>query len=142
MTVKDLPAEPASEAMSRAAEAFFKRLYLEHDFPGAMQAHAGPGFTEHNPDIPNSPDEQIRWFAERSAADPDHFAPETEWTTRLVHRIVLRDYLVVHYFLSVGATDRGRMFCDFWRFEGDKIVEHWDVVQPVPETTLSGNPMW
>jgi len=44
--------------------------------------------------------------------------------------------------MSIGSTDRGRMFADFWRFEGDKIAEHWDVVQPVPEKTESGNPMW
>ena len=59
-----------------------------------------------------------------------------------MHRFIVANYLIVHYWMSVGPTDKGRMFADFWRFDGDKIIEHWDVVQPVPEETKSGNPMW
>ena len=128
--------------MIAAASDFFDLLYVRHDFVSAVRAHLGPGFVEHNSDLPNSPEEQIAWFAERSAASPDKFAPESEWTTRFVHQMIVENYLIVHYFMQVSASDRGRMFADFWRFEGDKIVEHWDVVQPVPEQTMSGNMMW
>jgi len=32
---------------------------------------------------------------------------------------------------------------DIWRFDDDgKMIEHWDVLQPVPETTASGNDMF
>ena len=32
---------------------------------------------------------------------------------------------------------------DIWRFDEDgKIIEHWDVLQTVPETTASGNDMF
>ena len=32
---------------------------------------------------------------------------------------------------------------DIWRFNDDgKMIEHWDVLQPVPETTASGNDMF
>lgn len=133
---------PASEAMHEAAEDFFRLLYVEHDFVGAMRTHTGPGFIEHNPDLPNDPEDQARFFEERSAANPDFFAKEDDWDTRFVHRFIAGNYLIVHYFMSVGPADRGRMFADFWRWEGDKIVEHWDVVQPVPVETVSGNPMW
>ncbi|DAZ95841.1 TPA: hypothetical protein N0F65_009115 [Lagenidium giganteum] len=30
---------------------------------------------------------------------------------------------------------------DIYRFEGDEIIEHWDCLQPVPNTTLSGHTM-
>jgi len=33
---------------------------------------------------------------------------------------------------SLGA--RGEAIVDIFRLEDGKIVEHWDVVQPVPET--------
>lgn len=138
----ELTLQPASEEMRKAAEDFFRLLYVDHDFVGAMRSHAAPNFTEHNAELPNSPEEQIKWFSDRSAADPEHFAPESEWKTRFVHKFIVANYLVVHYFMSVSPIDRGRMFADFWRFDGNKIVEHWDVLQPVPEKTLSGNTMW
>lgn len=32
---------------------------------------------------------------------------------------------------------------EIWRFDGDgKMIEHWDVLQEVPETTASGNDMF
>jgi predicted SnoaL-like aldol condensation-catalyzing enzyme len=138
----ELTLQPASEEMRKAAESFFRLLYVDHDFVGAMRSHASPNFTEHNSELPNSPEEQIKWFSDRSAADPEHFAPESEWKTRFVHKLIVANYLIVHYFMSVSPNDRGRMFADFWRFDGNKIVEHWDVLQPVPEKTKSGNTMW
>ncbi|WEK46521.1 MAG: hypothetical protein P0Y56_16165 [Candidatus Andeanibacterium colombiense] len=135
--------DPTSDAMRQAAESFFDLLYVKKDFAGAMRGHVSERrFTEHNPELPNSPADQIAWFEERHEANPEFFAAEAEWQDRQVHRFIAANYLIVHYWMSVGPTDKGRMFADFWRFEDDKIVEHWDVVQPVPEETKSGNPMW
>ena len=138
----DFTIEPTSETMRKAALDFFDLLYVQHDFSGAMRGHVAADFTEHNSELPNSPEEQIAWFEERHAANPEFFASEADWNARFVHRFIVANYLIVHYFMSVGPSDNGRMFADFWRFDGDKIVEHWDVVQPVPEETKSGNPMW
>ena len=134
--------KPASEAMRVVAEDFFRLLYVEHKWGDAMLTYTAPNFIEHNSDLPNDPREQLRWFEERKASNPDFYADEESWTSRFVHKFIVGDYLVVHYFMSIGPTDRGRMFADFWRFEGDRIVEHWDLLQPVPEKTESGNPMW
>jgi predicted SnoaL-like aldol condensation-catalyzing enzyme len=128
--------------MRAAAEEFFRKLYIEHDFVGAMRGRTRPGFVEHNSHLPNDPEDQIRWFEERAKANPDKIADEADWNTRFVHKFIVPGYLIVHYFMSIGPTDRGRMFADFWNFDGDKLVEHWDVVQEVPEKTESGNPMW
>lgn len=140
--MRESKVEPVSNAMSAAADDFFKLLYVDHDFIKAMRTHTAPSFVEHNPDLPNDPEDQAKFFEERHAADPEFFATEKDWNTRFVHKFTVGNYLIVHYFMSVGPTDRGRMFADFWRWQDDKIVEHWDVVQPVPVETVSGNPMW
>jgi predicted SnoaL-like aldol condensation-catalyzing enzyme len=37
---------------------------------------------------------------------------------------------------------RGAAVVDIFRLENGLIVEHWDVLQPVPENTVSKNPMF
>jgi predicted SnoaL-like aldol condensation-catalyzing enzyme len=57
-----------------------------------------------------------------------------------VYRVIAEGDLVAahsHYktFNMAGA--------DIWRFDDDgKMIEHWDVLQTVPETTASGNDMF
>jgi predicted SnoaL-like aldol condensation-catalyzing enzyme len=57
-----------------------------------------------------------------------------------VHRVIAEGDLVAahsHYktFKMAGV--------DIWRFDDDgKAIEHWDVLQAIPETTASGNDMF
>ena len=57
-----------------------------------------------------------------------------------VHRVIAEGDLVVvrsHYkSLNMAAADIFKVGAD------GKIVEHWDVLQPIPETTASGNDMF
>jgi predicted SnoaL-like aldol condensation-catalyzing enzyme len=50
------------------------------------------------------------------------------------------DLVVVHYRVAMGGADLA--VADIWRFEDDRIVEHWDVVQPVPDPELTPNGMF
>ena len=57
-----------------------------------------------------------------------------------VHRVIAEGDLVAahsHYKTFNSAV------VDIWRFDDEgKAIEHWDVLQPVPETTASGNDMF
>lgn len=49
------------------------------------------------------------------------------------------DHVIVHYHVRRWPEDRGWAVIDIFRLAGGMIVEHWDVVQDVPET--SPNPI-
>lgn len=49
------------------------------------------------------------------------------------------DHVIVHYHVRRWPGDTGWAVVDLFRLAEGMIVEHWDVVQPVPET--SPNPI-
>jgi predicted SnoaL-like aldol condensation-catalyzing enzyme len=49
---------------------------------------------------------------------------------------------MIHTHVTVSATDRGTAAADILRLKDGKIVEHWDVLQAVPETSANDNTMF
>jgi predicted SnoaL-like aldol condensation-catalyzing enzyme len=101
----------------------------------AVARYLGPHYRQHNPGAADGPESFItfvNWFAQ---THPD-FRYEAK-------RIVAEgDYVVVHSHLTREPGDRGQAVVDIFRLEAGKIVEHWDVVQDVPETSANTNTMF
>jgi predicted SnoaL-like aldol condensation-catalyzing enzyme len=51
-----------------------------------------------------------------------------------LRRVIAEDDLVVMHYRMV-TPDGERAVVDIWRMVDGQIVEHWDVVQPVPDTS-------
>ena len=63
--------------------------------------------------------------------------------TFTVHRIIASEDLVaVHYHSQASRDDPGFAIVDIFRVEGCRMVEHWDVVQAVPEQSANNNTMF
>jgi len=52
------------------------------------------------------------------------------------------DLVAIHNNPKQNAKDRGRAVVDIFRLEKGKVVEHWDVVQDVPEKPMNTNTMF
>jgi predicted SnoaL-like aldol condensation-catalyzing enzyme len=51
------------------------------------------------------------------------------------------DFVIVHMHAKREPDEAGLAIVDFFRLAAGKIVEHWEVRQPVAETTLHTNSM-
>jgi len=52
------------------------------------------------------------------------------------------DFVMIHVHAKRQPEDLGLAIVDIFRLEQGKIVEHWDVRQPVPETAANTNGMF
>jgi predicted SnoaL-like aldol condensation-catalyzing enzyme len=60
----------------------------------------------------------------------------------VVRRVVAEgDLVVTHGVLTLDAEDRGSAVADVMRFEDGRVVEHWDVVQALPDDPANANGM-
>jgi predicted SnoaL-like aldol condensation-catalyzing enzyme len=60
-----------------------------------------------------------------------------------IKRTVAEGELVaLHSLLKTSPEDRGTAVADFFRLEEGKVVEHWDVLQPMPESATNEHPMF
>ncbi len=65
-----------------------------------------------------------------------------EGTHNLKRAFVDGDHVIVHHHVIRHAGDPGLAVVDIFRVEDGKIVEHWDVLQDVPEAPVNPLPMF
>jgi hypothetical protein len=52
------------------------------------------------------------------------------------------DYVIIHSHAIREPGTRGAAIVDIFRLEDRKIVEHWDIIQPIPDTAANSNGMF
>ena len=52
------------------------------------------------------------------------------------------DLVILHINSKFNPVDRGSAIVGIYRVENGKIVEHWDVMQPIPEKAANTNTMF
>jgi predicted SnoaL-like aldol condensation-catalyzing enzyme len=52
------------------------------------------------------------------------------------------EMVVTHSHLTLKPGEPGVAIADFFRFEGGKVVEHWDVIQNIPDQAANSNSMF
>ncbi|MFJ2112820.1 MULTISPECIES: nuclear transport factor 2 family protein [unclassified Streptomyces] len=112
----------------------FDQLLVRKDLT-ALDRYWGSGYQQHNPTIPNG-------IPGVKAGLGSYFAQFPELKVEPKRVIAEGDLVAVHSNYIPAPGQRGQAIIDLFRVQGGKIVEHWDVVQDVPEKSANDNTMF
>jgi predicted SnoaL-like aldol condensation-catalyzing enzyme len=122
-------------ADNRAAfDQFVDLFYTQKRVADAFAHLVSDDYRQHNPTIGDGPAAAIEALTPKFDGSPDARFD--------VQRILIDgDLAMVHVKASrPGAPDAA--VADIYRFENGRIVEHWDVLQPVPANAVHDHPMF
>ncbi|GKS84397.1 nuclear transport factor 2 family protein [Acidovorax sp. SUPP1855] len=122
------------EANRKLVLAFYDQFFNRHDTVTAAKVVAD-GYRQHNPEVPDGKAPFVGYFTELFKSNPQSKA-------RILRSATDGDLVYLHVHSTNGAGDRGQAVVDIFRVKDGKIVEHWDVIQNVPETTANQNTMF
>ena len=114
--------------------------YYELAFNGkqpeqAVEKYVGSQYIQHNPQAPDGTEAFVEFVT--------NFAGQFPELRVDIKRVVAEgDVVVTHGLIKTSPDDPGTVAADFFRLEDGKIVEHWDVLQPVPESSANEHPMF
>jgi predicted SnoaL-like aldol condensation-catalyzing enzyme len=114
---------------------FYNLAINNHKPAEAAARYIGDQYIQHNPLIGDGKEAFIDFFEDRFKKYPNFHGE--------IKRIMSDGNLVIlHVHSKPEPTSRGRAIVDIFRIDNDKIVEHWDVIQEIPETSANNNGMF
>ena len=134
LVVGTLPAHADPEANKKAVLDFYDRALNQKDFDAASK-YLGPRYIQHNPGAPDGIEGLKAFIALRKEKNPGA-------RSEIKRAFAEGDYVILHVHGVREPGERGVAIVDIFRLENGKVVEHWDVVQPIPEKPANSNGMF
>ena len=125
---------PSEQDAKRIVLEFFDLAFVQGQAAEAAERYLGTEYKQHNPHAPDGREA----FVGLMAGLMEQQSPMTFDIRRVIAE---NDLVVVHYLLKMSPDDLGQAVVDIFRVEDGRIVEHWDVLQPVPAESANTNGM-
>jgi predicted SnoaL-like aldol condensation-catalyzing enzyme len=122
------------ESNKRTVVEFFDLAFNQKRIDEAMERCIGPTYTQHNPDIADGREGLAAFIRGLIAEFPD-------FSVTVMRAIAEGDVVAAHVHAKRTSAERGVISMDMFRLEDGRLVEHWDVIQEIPETAANSNGM-
>jgi predicted SnoaL-like aldol condensation-catalyzing enzyme len=122
------------EANKKIVKEFYDFLINKKDFKAASK-YIGNRYIQHNPLVADGP-EGLKAFVDFLKSDYPHARSE-------IKRVFADgNYVILHVHSVRIPRTRGRAILELFKLEKGKIVEHWDAIQEIPESSANPNGMF
>lgn len=98
----------------------------------AYSKYIGVGFRHHNPFFEGSAESLQAGMEENAKQSPNK-------VFTILRTVSEGDFVVTHSHVQQSPEQCGTFVVHIFRFENGKIIELWDVGQPIPESSLNQN---
>ena len=122
------------ESRKKAVVEFYELAFNAKQPQLAVEKYVGPQYIQHNPLAPDGADAFVGFVTGYVGQFP-------ELSVDIKRVVGEGDMVALHALIKTSADDPGLVAADFFRLENGKIVEHWDVLQPFPQTSANDHPM-
>ena len=113
---------------------FFDDFVMKLKFD-LQDKYIGSTYRQHNPNIADGP-EGLKEFALQYREVYPNGKVDIKKT------FVDGNHVIIHSHVFLEPDTLGFAAVDIFRLEGSKVVEHWDVLQAIPETSKNENTMF
>ncbi|KXO03113.1 pyruvate kinase [Bacillus thuringiensis] len=113
---------------------FYNEVFNKHNID-IIPKYVSEDYQQHNPFVADGRKAFMDFFKEDFVKNPNSSAE--------IKRVVAEgDTVALHVHSRTNSQDKGVTIVDIFRIKDGKIVEHWDVIQEIPNEAANNNTMF